>query len=152
MATMVDNKQDRPIKMFDLLGSGHAAICIIGNILIKIYNDKLSIRIVKNAEDNDKRPFKLKKNIYEEINFKNWSPSPKRKIFLGVMNVIPKKTVYKFFNDRYLISFSEYCNLIYPNACIGENAIIGNGVIINAGSVIEPFAKIGNMVSEIINV
>lgn len=140
-------KKDEFMQMFDLLGFGHAAICIISDILAKIYNGGLSIRIVKNIEDNDNRPFKLKKLKYEEINFENWNPSPKRKIFIGVMNVVPKKIVYKFFNDRNLISFKKYCNLIYPNVSIGENVKTGNGILISAGSIIGPFTEVGNMVS-----
>lgn len=133
--------------MFDLLGCSHTAICIISDILVKIYEDEISIRIVKNIEDNDDRPFKLNALKYEEINFNNWAPSPEIKIFIGVMNVEPKIIVYKFFNERNLINFEKYCNLIHPGAYIGENVITKNGILICAGSVVEPFTEVGNLVT-----
>lgn len=135
------------MKKLDLLGLGHAAICIISDVVAKIHNGKAIIRIVKNIEVNDNRQFKLNTLKYEEIGSTNWTPLPGVEIFIGAMNVEPKKIIYKFFNEKNLISFQKYCSLVHPGSTIGEDVIIKNGVLICAGSVVAPFTEIGNMVT-----
>jgi sugar O-acyltransferase (sialic acid O-acetyltransferase NeuD family) len=135
------------MKTFDLLGLGHAAICIISDVLVKTCGGKALIRIIKNIRDNDDRLFKLKTLKYEEIDFDIWNPLSEAEIFIGAVNVEPKKIIYKFFNEKKSIGFKNYCNLIHPDSSIAEDVSMKNGILICAGTVIAPFTEIGNMVT-----
>ncbi len=133
----------------DILGFSPGFISMVITVLIKCYGKDLNIRIIKNIAIEGNIPYKISGPAYDTIMHTEWDAGHvyNRKNFLGVGNVLSKKTVFDFFYKNYSLDFKMYCNIIHPGADIAENIKIGFGNFLNYGVTIGPFSEIGNFVT-----
>lgn len=130
-----------------LLGFSPDNVPIITEVYSAIYGQK-DFLVAKNIEVKDPDiPFEadgffIDIKMHDEILF----PENAHYLF-GVSNPYIKWPVYKFFQEKYMITQDKYISLSHPVNYVSPSAVLGQGVLVEPGVVISAFAQIGFGVS-----
>ena len=133
---------------YTILGKSNSTISIILENLYSQYNENFSINIIKNMEDTSILPYAIDNIKINEFDHDNFDYDINlTNYILGGTQVETKKCIFYFFNKKYNINETNYCNIIPKHVVISKTVIFKNGFVINCGCVIAPYVNIGKFVT-----